>query len=69
MTDRPTIDQLMSDIGWTTAELARRINSPRHTVYSWRIGQRTAPGWLHDWLVQLRASVVAVPLKLPKNTS
>lgn len=44
------INQLLVSIGWTSEELAARLDVSTDTVRKWRRGRRTPPDSVLDWL-------------------
>ena len=48
-------------IGWTSGELARRLDIRADTVQSWLIGRRPIPPNVERWLYQVRDSLSTAP--------
>ena len=43
--------EAMREIGWSQAELARRLGITETTVRNWLAGRRTPPDNVIDWLI------------------
>jgi transcriptional regulator with XRE-family HTH domain len=55
------LGELLRAIGWTSAELARRLSIRPDTVNSWLTGRRPVPGNVERWLHQVRAGFGSAP--------
>ena len=55
------IRYLLSEIGWSERELARRIGRPPRTVAQWCEERHPAPDWLEPWLQGVAAAVRGLP--------
>lgn len=53
--------EALKAIGWTSGELARRLDIRADTVQSWLIGRRPIPPNVERWLHQVRASLSTAP--------
>jgi len=52
---------LLARIGWTTVELARRLDVSDSTVRSWVIGRRAVPQSVLFWVGRVAKAVEGVP--------
>jgi len=55
------IDRLLNEIGWTRAELARRLNVSEATVRGWAIGRRAPLPSVFDWLQKIAHLIRSAP--------
>jgi transcriptional regulator with XRE-family HTH domain len=53
--------EILKAIGWSSAELARRLNVRHDTVMSWLNGRRRVPDNLSAWLIKVRDAVGSAP--------
>jgi hypothetical protein len=53
--------EVLRQIGWPTAELARRLNVREDSVRSWLNGRREIPPNLERWLYAVRDSIASAP--------
>jgi transcriptional regulator with XRE-family HTH domain len=51
---------LLARIGWTTGELAARLDISRHTTGQWATGRRGAPLSVLAWLADIADAVDSV---------
>jgi transcriptional regulator with XRE-family HTH domain len=51
---------LLARIGWTTGELARRLDIPPDTTSRWARGTRTPPPDVLTWLAEVADAVASV---------
>jgi transcriptional regulator with XRE-family HTH domain len=47
------LNDLMAQVGWTSAELAWRLNVAPNSVDKWRCGRRTPPNAVLAWLAHV----------------
>jgi transcriptional regulator with XRE-family HTH domain len=62
----PNFHELMARIGWSDAELSRRLSVRPGTVRDWRTGRRDVPPSLLEWLRTYAEAIDRLP-PLPKN--
>jgi hypothetical protein len=55
------LGEVLRAIGWTSAELARRLTIRPDTVNSWLTGRRPVPANVERWLYQVRAGFGSAP--------
>src|SRR5689334_11122865 len=60
------LQRLMARVGWSDAELARRLSVRPGTVRNWRTGRREVPPNLLDWLHMYAEAIDRLP-PLPKD--
>jgi transcriptional regulator with XRE-family HTH domain len=58
--------ELMARIGWSDAELARRVSVRPGAIRDWRTGRREAPPNLLEWLRMYAEAIERLP-RLPKD--
>jgi plasmid maintenance system antidote protein VapI len=64
--DADEMSEILREIGWEPAELARRLDVRQDTVRRWLSGRREIPPNLAAWLRLHRTVQAQVPL-LPDN--
>jgi transcriptional regulator with XRE-family HTH domain len=61
----PDLDGLISDMGWSRYEVARRLGCSEQLVRYWITGRTPAPASVLRWLASLVAAIERLPA--PEN--
>jgi inorganic pyrophosphatase/exopolyphosphatase len=57
----PDLDSLISAIGWSRLEAARRLNCDEKLIRKWTSGELAAPAIVGAWLAALVAAINRLP--------
>jgi DNA-binding transcriptional regulator YiaG len=55
------LSELLREVGWPAAELARRLSIREDTVRGWLNGRREVPPNVGRWLEQIRDGIATAP--------
>ena len=65
-TDR--LSQVLADLGWSSQELARRLNIAERSVRRWLSGQQEVPPGIETWLEAMAALMRSGPPPPGRNS-